>query len=232
MVDTCWHFRKRVYEFSVNKDNMLGRYISALHQAVYQDCVSSLYMETAGDLDSVNKIKEMLEMPKLNEIERDTFLSTREVLMRIACVREDGSPLVTPIWFIHQDDAIYFTPREMSEWFTCLKSDPRVCLCIDEDALPYRKLVVEGEAELIHDVGNDDVWRDLYRSIAQRYIPLEEAEAYVENTIDQPRALYRVTLSSAKVKTWRMPMPDEDQTGIWHSRYYKKGSKFGDATGV
>ena len=171
-------------------------------------------------------------MPKLRDEERDEFLTKPGVLMRIACVRDNGSPLVTPIWFIFHDGAIYFTPRERSEWFACLKSDPRVCLCNDEDALPYRKLVIEDKAELVHDVGHDDVWRDLYRQIAMRYVPTNEAEAYVNNTIDQPRALYRVALRSASVKTWRMPIPGEDQTGIWHSRYYAKGSKYGDATGV
>ena len=171
-------------------------------------------------------------MPKLTKEERRAFLSEPGVLMRIACVREDGSPLVTPIWFIHSEDAIYFTPREKSEWFACLKHDARACLCIDEDALPYRKLVVEGEAELVHDVGNDDLWREMYRDITRRYVPAEEAEAYVTNTMDQPRALYRVEFDSAKVKTWRMPVPGEDQTGIWHSRYYAQGSKYGDATGV
>ncbi len=48
--------------------------------------------------------------------------------MRIAVVRADGSPLVTPLWFIHEDDAIYFTPRAHSEWYGCLKRDPRVAL--------------------------------------------------------------------------------------------------------
>jgi len=171
-------------------------------------------------------------MPKLTEKEQNAFLAEPGILMRIACVRKDGSPLVTPIWFIYRDESIYFTPRAQSEWFTCLKADPRVCLCIDEDALPYRKLVVESAAEMIHDTGDDDLWRELYRDIARRYVPDEEAQAYVNNTIDQARALFRVELGSAKVKTWRMPIPGEEQTGIWHSRYYAKGSKYGDATGV
>ena len=85
--------------------------------------------------------------------------------MRISVVRADGSPLVTPIWFICEDNAIYFTPREKSEWFACLRRDPRVALCIDEQPLPYRKVIVEGQAELVFDVGQDDQWRDLYRRI-------------------------------------------------------------------
>ena len=165
-------------------------------------------------------------MPKLSADEQSAFLNEPGVLMRISVVRADGSPLVTPIWFIYEDDAIYFTPREKSEWFTCLRRDPRVALCIDEQNLPYRKVLLEGEAELVHDIGEDDVWRDQYRRIAGRYVDAEGAEAYVQNTIDQPRGLYRVKLAGAKVTSWRMPVAEEDGMGIWHDRYYVAGTKF------
>ncbi len=148
--------------------------------------------------------------------------------MRVSVVRADGSPLVTPIWFLHrlesEGEFIYFTPREKSEWFACLRRDPRVALCIDEQPLPYRKVIAEGAAELVYDVGRDDEWRDLYRQIAGRYVPPDAAEAYVQNTIEQPRGLFRLNLDNARVKTWRMPVEGEAQEGIWHERYYKPGS--------
>ena len=165
-------------------------------------------------------------MPQLTNKERLTFLGEREVLMRIGVVRPDGSPLVTPIWFIHDSDTIYFTPRAQSEWFECLKQDVRVSLCIDEQTLPYRKVVVEGDAEMIHDIGEDNVWRDLYRKIALRYGANEMADAYIQNTIDQERALFRVQMENSKVRTWRMPLEGESVTGIWHNRYYAPGTKF------
>lgn len=165
-------------------------------------------------------------MPRLSNAERDEFLSEPGVLMRISVVRADGSPLVTPIWFLYADQAIYFTPREKSEWFDCLRRDSRAALCIDEQPLPYRKVLVEGRAELVHDVGEDSIWRDRYRRIAQRYVDPEGAEAYVQNTIEQPRGLFRMVLADARVSTWRMPAADEDGMGIWHSRYYVPGTKF------
>lgn len=165
-------------------------------------------------------------MPHLSDTERDAFLSERGVLMRIAVVRADGRPLVTPIWFLYEDGAIWFTPREKSEWFSCLRRDPRVALCIDEQPLPYRKVLLEGRAELVHDTGHDDVWRDRYRRIAQRYVDEAGAEAYIRNTINQPRGLFRLKLADADVKTWRMPLPGEDGMGIWHDRYYTPGTSF------
>ncbi len=166
-------------------------------------------------------------MPKLSLEERDAFLNQPGVLMRIAVVRADGTPMVTPIWFIYEDGSIYFTPREKSAWFDCLRRDSYVALCIDEEALPYRKVLVEGNAELVHDVGEDDIWRDQYRRIAGRYVDPEGAEAYVQNTIDQPRGLFRLNLSRAtKLSTWRMPVEGEDGMGIWHDRYYVPGTQF------
>ena len=83
---------------------------------------------------------------------------------------------------------------------------------------------MQGRAELLHPTGEDDEWRSLYRSIAYRYVPVEQADAYVENTIDQPRALLGVPLDGSKVLTWRMPVDDEDPTGIWARRYYLDGT--------
>ena len=94
--------------------------------------------------------------------------------------------------------------------------------------MPYRKVVVEGSAELIHDLGADDEWRDLYRKIAGRYIPKDAAEAYVQNTIDQERALYRLVLDESTARTWRMPLDGEPETGIWLERYYAPGPHYAD----
>ncbi|MEM1245112.1 MAG: pyridoxamine 5'-phosphate oxidase family protein [Acidobacteriota bacterium] len=163
-------------------------------------------------------------MPKLTLAEREAFLDEPGILLRIATVDESGFPHVTPIWFLHEGGFVYFTPRERSAWFGHLRADPRVALCIDEQPLPYRKVVIRGRAELLHDLGEDDDWRDLYRQIAKRYVPEEQAEGYVQGTIDQPRALYRVGLDEATVRSWRMPLDDEPQHGIWHERYYREGS--------
>ena len=148
--------------------------------------------------------------------------------MRISCVRPDGSPMVTPVWFIHKESSIYFTPRAESEWFGCLRADPRVALCIDEENLPYRKIIVEGKATMVHDLGEDSLWRDLYTEMAERYIGPEFVREYVENTIDQERALFNLPLCDKNVKSWRMPIKGEDETGIWHKRYYAKGTKFSE----
>jgi nitroimidazol reductase NimA-like FMN-containing flavoprotein (pyridoxamine 5'-phosphate oxidase superfamily) len=163
-------------------------------------------------------------MPKLTADEVEAFLAERGHLVRIGTVDADGYPRVVPTWFIHRDGEILFTPRGPAVFLANIRRDARIGVSIDEEALPYRKVAVQGEARIVHEPGEDDVWRDLYRRIAGRYVPEDAANAYVDSTIDQPRALIAVPLAGSRVVTWRMPVEGEDPTGIWHRRYYLDGT--------
>jgi len=163
-------------------------------------------------------------MPKLSAAEVESFLLEPGHLVRIGTVDADGMPRVVPTWFVYDDGRVLFTPRGTSAFLANLRRDGRVALSIDEEPLPYRKVTLQGNAELLYDLGNDDTWRDTYRRIACRYIPEDAAEDYIKNTIDQPRALFAVPLSGSRVSTWRMPVGDERPTGIWARRYYLDGT--------
>jgi PPOX class probable F420-dependent enzyme len=164
-------------------------------------------------------------MPAMTAAERLAFLDEPGVLCRIATVTPAGAPHVAPVWFICVGDEIFITPRERSSWLAHIRREPRVALSIDEQAAPYRKITVQGTARLAFEPGDDDRWRDLYRDIARRYVPPEAADRYIAETIDQPRALLAVGLDKARVFSWRMPLPGEPYTGIWHRRYYAGDSE-------
>jgi PPOX class probable F420-dependent enzyme len=151
-----------------------------------------------------------------DEIER--FLAEPGHLLRIATVDADGHPFVTPIWFVHEDGRLYVTPRERSAWWQHLQRDPRACVVVDEESLPYRKVIVRGRIEVVHRPGDDDAWRDRYRRIAERYVGPEGADAYLRATWDEPRALLAMPLDAPT--TWRMPVEGEAPEGIWATRYY------------
>ena len=131
-------------------------------------------------------------MPKLTDTELAAFLDESGHLLRLATVDADGMPRVVPVWFTHRSGSILFTPRAESVFLANLRRDPRIGLSIDEDPLPYRKVSAQGHAEMVHEVGNDDEWRDVYREIACRFIEPEAADRYLSATIDQPRALVAV----------------------------------------
>ena len=47
-------------------------------------------------------------------------------------------------------------------------------------------------------------------------------DAYQQDTIDEPRALYAVVLDEARVSTWRMPLTGENPLAVWAPRYYHR----------
>jgi nitroimidazol reductase NimA-like FMN-containing flavoprotein (pyridoxamine 5'-phosphate oxidase superfamily) len=161
-------------------------------------------------------------MPGLSPDDVRAFLSEPGHLVRIATVDQDGAPSVVPAWFVFQKDRIYVTPRERSAWWAHIQNEPRVAMTIDEDAAPYRKVALRATATIDHRPGDDDAWRDLYRTIAKRYTPEVFATAYVNATIHEPRALISVPCDPASVTTWRMPLPGEDPAGVWADRYYHR----------
>jgi nitroimidazol reductase NimA-like FMN-containing flavoprotein (pyridoxamine 5'-phosphate oxidase superfamily) len=167
-------------------------------------------------------------MPVMTPTERDEFLDRPGILMRIATVSAEGKPLCVPIWYLRDGERILFTPRKMSVWLAHIRHNPSVCLCIDDQGFPYPKVVVEAEASILYDLGRDDEWRHTYRRIACRYVPPDDADAYIQETIDQTRALCAVSLRSedgAEVRTWRMPVAGESYKGIWADRYYSRDAR-------
>ena len=161
-------------------------------------------------------------VPGLDPDATRSFLDEPGHLLRLATVDADGAPHVVPIWFIFDDDCIFFTPRLKSAWWGHIQRDPRVALTIDEDESPYRKVALQAAATIEFEPGHDDSWRDRYRAIAKRYTAAEFADAYVNATIEEPRALLSVPCNPADVTTWRMPIAGEDPAGVWADRYYHR----------
>jgi len=149
------------------------------------------------------------------------YLAAPGRLVRIGTVDADGSPLVVPTWFIVEDGVFMATPRERSSWFTNLQQSPKVCFTVDGDGC---QVIIRGVVQVIHPLGEDDAWRDVYRRITLRYLPEPAADAYLNDTWDEPRALLGLPLRDASVTTWRFPLrPDEDWLDVWAPRYYHDG---------
>lgn len=162
-------------------------------------------------------------MPGLTADETTAFLDEPGHLVRIGTVDPTGAPLVVPAWFIARDGTFLVTPRERSAWLANLRANPRVCFTVDEDEPPYRKVVLRGTVRVVHDVGDDDAWRDVYRAITMRYVPEEWGDAYLADTRDEPRALLGLPLDEAERTTWRMPaQPGENPLAVWAPRYYHR----------
>jgi nitroimidazol reductase NimA-like FMN-containing flavoprotein (pyridoxamine 5'-phosphate oxidase superfamily) len=171
-------------------------------------------------------------MPRLvaEEIER---LLSRNGIVHLAVVTDDGSPLVVPLGYVYRDRQILLTARERVAWLGHLRRDPRVCLSIDSPRYPLAKVTVRGEATIVYEPGDDDRWRD-------RRVPLPTSdrsgpitvrpdgveewaldEAYRQMTWDEPRALVAVDLDRSTVTSWRLPVVGEPASDVWAARYYR-----------
>src|SRR5262245_53506851 len=136
-------------------------------------------------------------MPKLSDADVRSFLAERGHLARIGTIDDDGMPRVLPLWFIVEGDDLLFTPRSLAIIWRNIQRDPRVGISIDEDEPPWRKVTLQGPLRVVHQPGDDDAWRDIYRRIAKRYVADNAADAYVDGTDDQPRALCALSLVDA-----------------------------------
>ena len=71
---------------------------------------------------------------------------------KVAVVRLDGSPLVTPVWFLVDDDGtIVFTTGKHTVKGLALERDPRVSICVEDDRPPFAFVRVDGVAALSED---------------------------------------------------------------------------------
>src|SRR5258706_3109464 len=62
--------------------------------------------------------------------ERDAFLA-EERTCRVASLGGDGSPHVTPLWFVWDGEALWLNSLTRSQRWTDLERDPRVAVVVD-----------------------------------------------------------------------------------------------------
>jgi PPOX class probable F420-dependent enzyme len=79
--------------------------------------------------------------------------------------RQDGTALVTPVWFRHEDGSFEVVIAEGDVKLRHLRRDPRCSLVIFEVVRPFRGMEIRREAELIE----GDV-REIREEIAGRYL--------------------------------------------------------------
>jgi PPOX class probable F420-dependent enzyme len=94
---------------------------------------------------------------------------------KLGYLSPSGRPLVTPIWFIVEDDTLVFNTGAGTAKGRALARDPRVTLSVDLEEPPYAFVQVQGDAELSEDPA------ELLRTataIASRYMGAEQAEAF------------------------------------------------------
>jgi len=98
---------------------------------------------------------------------------------KIAIVRADGSPHVTPIWFLLNEtpdgDELVFSTGRDSMKAKAFRRDPRISLAVDDQAPPYAFVQFTAEVTLHEDLDEMLKWAT---ALGGRYMGAEQAEAF------------------------------------------------------
>jgi PPOX class probable F420-dependent enzyme len=130
-------------------------------------------------------------MQRMTDDEWKNFLTETPRTAKVAVVRADGRPHVTPAWIDLDGDRIVFTTARDSLKGKALLRDPRVSLCVDDDRPPFAFVVIDGTVTISEDLADLRYWAG---RLGGRYMGEDRAEAYAERNGVPGELLIRVTV--------------------------------------
>ncbi len=88
-----------------------------------------------------------------------------EKIGRLSTVDPDGTPQTTPVFYALMDGEIYVGTQRGRKKFRNIEKNPKVCFTIDTPTSPYKGIMVQGTAEIIHDDAVHEKFREalMYR---------------------------------------------------------------------
>lgn len=115
---------------------------------------------------------------------------------KVGVVRADGSPHVTPIWFVLNEgeagDEIVFNTGADTVKGRALRRDPRLSITVDDQAPPFSYVHFTAEATLSDDVDEMLPWST---RIGGRYMGEENAEAFGKRNAVPGELLVRASIT-------------------------------------
>jgi len=126
----------------------------------------------------------------LQDAELSEFLMKGTRTAKIAGVKTDGSPVVSPVWFTVDDGDIIFTTMNTTLKYKTIRRDPRVSICVDDEAFPYGFAVIQGVANISElSIPELLLWTT---KIAGRYVPEHLCKKFGERNAVEGEVLVRV----------------------------------------
>ncbi|MFI0352062.1 PPOX class F420-dependent oxidoreductase [Actinomadura sp. 9N407] len=114
-------------------------------------------------------------MRTMTDGEWRAFVSEGTRTGKIGVTRKDGSPHVTPIWFVLDGDDLVFNTAESGLKGRVLRREPRVAICVDDQAPPFSYVMIQGEASISEDLGELRRWA---AAIGARYMGADRGEEF------------------------------------------------------
>jgi PPOX class probable F420-dependent enzyme len=131
-------------------------------------------------------------METMTDQEWHDFVSAGTRTGKVATVRADGSPHITPVWFVLDGDDLLFNTGKGSVTGRVLARDPRVAIAVDDETPPFARVLLHGEATLSEDLDEVRKWA---APIGGRYMGADRAAEFGERNAVPGELLVRVRVS-------------------------------------
>jgi PPOX class probable F420-dependent enzyme len=99
-------------------------------------------------------------------------------LATLATIRQDGSILLSPTWYVWEDGGFTLVVAAGDGKLAHMARDPRVTIVVAEEDFPYRGFEVRSVARL-----TDQPYSPTVRRVAARYVGEEAASRYDDGTV-------------------------------------------------
>lgn len=114
-------------------------------------------------------------MHKMTDQQWRDFVSAGTRTGKLATTRADGSPHVTPIWFLLDGDDVVFNTEADGVKGRNLTRDGRFALSVDDDQPPYAFVVLQGRVSVLDDPAQTSQWAG---RLGARYMGEDRVEEY------------------------------------------------------
>jgi nitroimidazol reductase NimA-like FMN-containing flavoprotein (pyridoxamine 5'-phosphate oxidase superfamily) len=135
---------------------------------------------------------------RLQQGELDDFLAEGRIA-RLACLDDRGWPYVVPLWHEWDGRGFWVIPRMKSAWAKYLVNSPRCAITVDEEGT-LRKVIAQGEAELVEEPNVGGRWVEIAQRMSLRYLGANGPK-YLEPTLDSKRWLFHI--EPVRLWTWQ-----------------------------
>ena len=111
----------------------------------------------------------------------------------VATNRSGRSPQLSPVWYLYEDDTLYFAVLASSAKFRNLTRDPQVSVCIDAGHPDARAVIIHGKANALE--GTERSSEELQWRIARRYM---DSDKQTHGYMDRARASGKMVVFAVK----------------------------------
>jgi PPOX class probable F420-dependent enzyme len=120
----------------------------------------------------------------------------RPLVGTLATLDSDGSPRTRAIWHDWSEQGLLLFSGSKTRKWQNIVSDARVSLCVDDSAVPYKSVIIDGTA--IRREDQSDLLFTVVLRMAEKYYGISEGRKFAESyrTIAQDQvALFEIQIS-------------------------------------